>query len=94
VKEEKKVLMIKEEEKKRRKGRKPHQNSHNKQWRAKWTHQRCGVCSSGSQRKERVCKCPRCDVGLCVVPCFGVYHNKSKFLIRVFHHLFEYCVLW
>jgi len=35
----------------------------------------CFLCSRG-QRKGTVHKCARCDVGLCVVPCFAEYHTK------------------
>ena len=31
---------------------------------------------SHGQRKGTVCKCNRCDVGLCMVPCFAEYHTK------------------
>ena len=52
-------------------------DSHNKHWPAKSsTHLRCCVCSSCGQRKRTVYKCTRCDVGLCVVPCFEEYHTK------------------
>jgi len=34
------------------------------------THLRCHLCSSPGQKRGTVGKCARCDVGLCVVPCF------------------------
>ena len=34
------------------------------------------VCSSRGQRKGTVCKCARCDMGLCMVPCLAEYHTK------------------
>jgi len=34
------------------------------------THLRCHLCSFPGQRKGTVGKCARCDMGLCVVPCF------------------------
>jgi len=50
---------------------------HNKHWPAKSsTNLRCRVCSSRGQRKRTVYMCARCDVGLCVVPCFAEYHTK------------------
>jgi len=50
---------------------------HNKHWPAKSsTHLHCPLCSSDSQRKGIVYKCARCDVGLCMVPCFAEYHTK------------------
>jgi hypothetical protein len=42
---------------------------HNKHWPAKSSTQlRCSLCSSRSQRKGT--QCARCDVGLCLEPCF------------------------
>jgi len=50
---------------------------HTKHWPAKSsTNLRCCVCSSRGQRKRTVYMCARCDVGLCVVPCFAEYHTK------------------
>ena len=50
---------------------------HNKHWLAKSsTELRCRLCSSRGQRKGTIYKCTRCDVGLCVVPCFEEYHTK------------------
>ena len=49
---------------------------HNKHWPVKYsTHLRCRVCSC-SQRKRILYKCARCDVGLCVVPCFAEYDTQ------------------
>ena len=36
------------------------------------------VCSSHGQVKGTVYNCARCDVGLCMVPCFAEYHTKVK----------------
>jgi len=53
------------------------ESCYNKHWPAKSsTHLRCHRCSSRGQRKHTVYKCARCDVGLCVVPCFEEYHTK------------------
>ena len=53
------------------------ESHHSKRWPAKsFTHLRCRLCSSRSQRKRTVYKCTRCDVGLCVVPCFEEYHRN------------------
>jgi len=50
---------------------------HNKHWPAKSSTQlRCCLCFSRGQRKGTLYKCARCDVGLCVVPCFIEYHTK------------------
>ncbi|CAH1966735.1 unnamed protein product [Acanthoscelides obtectus] len=44
---------------------------------------RCCVCSHTKQkqakRKESSYMCPECDVGLCVVPCFKIYHTEATF---------------
>ncbi|CAH1973304.1 unnamed protein product [Acanthoscelides obtectus] len=44
---------------------------------------RCWVCSHTKQkqakRKESSYMCPECDVGLCVVPCFKIYHTEATF---------------
>src|SRR5215510_2721414 len=53
------------------------ESRHNKHWPAKSsTKLRCRLCSSRGQRKSTMYKCARCDVGLCVVPCFKEYHTK------------------
>jgi len=50
---------------------------HNKHWPVKSsTHLCCRLCSSRGQRKRTIYKCARCDVGLCMVPCFKEYHTK------------------
>jgi len=52
------------------------ESRHNKHWPAKSSTQlHCHLCSSCGQRKGTVYKCARCDVGLCVVPCFTEYHT-------------------
>jgi len=55
------------------------ESRHNQHWPAKSTQVRCRVCSSCGQRKTMVYKCTKCDVGLCVVPCFVDYHTKVNF---------------
>ena len=53
------------------------ESHHIKHWPAKSSTQlRCHLCSSRGQRKRTVSKRARCDVGLCVVPCFEEYHTK------------------
>jgi len=53
------------------------ESRHNKHWPAKSSTQlRCRLCSSRGQRKGTVYKYTRCDVGLCVVPCFKEYHTR------------------
>ena len=52
------------------------ESCHNQHWPAKSTQLRCRLCSSRGQRKTTVYRCAKCDVGLCVVPCFVEYHRK------------------
>src|SRR5215510_5879831 len=53
------------------------ESRYNKHWQAKSsTKLHCRLCSSRGQRKGTMYKCARCDVGLCVVPCFEEYHTK------------------
>ena len=53
------------------------ESRHNKHWQGKsLTQLHCRVCSTCGQRKGTRYKCARCDVGLCVVPCFEEYHTK------------------
>jgi len=53
------------------------ESCHNQHWPAKSPSQfRCRLCSSRGLRKGTVCKCARCDVGLCWAPCFAEYHTK------------------
>lgn len=52
---------------------------HNQHWPAKHKNNiRCRVCSERGQRKTTIYKCAKCDVGLCVVPCFADYHTKTN----------------
>ena len=51
---------------------------HNQHWPAKHKNNiRCRVCSERGQRKTAIYKCAKCDVCLCVVPCFSDYHTKK-----------------
>ncbi|XP_015180194.1 PREDICTED: piggyBac transposable element-derived protein 4-like [Polistes dominula] len=38
---------------------------------------RCVVCSKNDKRRESRYQCEECDVGLCVVPCFQIFHTKK-----------------
>jgi hypothetical protein len=52
-------------------------HDHNKHQPAKSSTQLCcHLCSSRGQTKGTAHKCARCDVGLCVGPCFEEYHTK------------------
>jgi len=63
------------------------ESHHNKHWPAKSsTHLWCHLCSRG-QRKRTVYKCTRCDVGLCMVPCFEEYHTKVNLYITLVNNV-------
>ena len=51
------------------------ESRHNQHWPVKSTQLRCRLCSARGVRKGSVYKCAKCDVGLCVVPCFAEYHT-------------------
>lgn len=38
---------------------------------------RCVVCSKNDKRRESRYQCEECDVGLCVVPCFKIFHTEK-----------------
>ena len=40
---------------------------------------RCVVCASHSQRKMTRIRCKKCDVALCMVPCFEKYHTLKNY---------------
>ena len=39
---------------------------------------RCALCKQNGVRKETIYFCQNCDVSLCVVPCFELYHVQKK----------------
>ena len=39
---------------------------------------KCKVCSENGKRSENRYECSDCDVGLCVVPCFEIFHTKKN----------------
>lgn len=40
---------------------------------------RCNVCSRRNKRTDSTYQCEICNVGLCVAPCFELYHTKKRF---------------
>ncbi|CAK9827897.1 PiggyBac transposable element-derived protein 4 [Anthophora retusa] len=40
---------------------------------------KCVVCSKQGKRRESRYYCSQCDVGLCMVPCFELYHTKVDY---------------
>lgn len=40
---------------------------------------RCVVCAAHSQRKMTRIRCKKCEVALCMVPCFEKYHTLKKY---------------
>ena len=52
---------------------------HNQHWPAKHKNSICCcICSDMGQRKTAIYKCAKCDVGLCVMPCFADYQTKTN----------------
>jgi hypothetical protein len=47
-------------------------------WPDKGKERRCRVCQLNKQTKKSVYFCKKCDCGLCIVPCFEVWHPKTK----------------
>jgi len=54
------------------------ESCHSQHWPAKSSQIRCRLCSARGERKRTAYKCAKCDVGLCVVPCFAEYHTKEN----------------
>jgi hypothetical protein len=52
------------------------ESHHNENWPSKSTQLHCCLCSSHGQSKTKVYKCAKCDMGLCMVPCFTEYDTK------------------
>lgn len=48
----------------------------------KTNRRRCAVCIKNSKRTDTRYMCSECDVGLCVTPCFGIYHTKTNINIH------------
>ncbi|CAK9832664.1 PiggyBac transposable element-derived protein 4 [Anthophora retusa] len=40
---------------------------------------RCVVCSANDKRRESRYECQNCNVGLCVDPCFKIYHTQLNY---------------
>lgn len=40
---------------------------------------RCVVCSANDKRRESRYECQNCNVGLCVDPCFRIYHSQLNY---------------
>lgn len=38
---------------------------------------RCAMCSKKGKRRTSRYYCKQCNVGLCVVPCFELYHTQQ-----------------
>lgn len=44
----------------------------------KSSYRRCQVCAKEKKEKRTSYCCPKCEVALCVVPCFEIYHTKRN----------------
>jgi hypothetical protein len=52
------------------------ESCHNVHWPAKSSKVHCGLCSACGVQKETMFKCTKCDVSLCIMPCFAEHHTK------------------
>lgn len=50
----------------------------------KYPDRRCVVCSSHENRKHSRYQCSICNVGLCVTPCFQIYHTQTNYYLYLF----------
>jgi len=48
------------------------------------TNRRCAVCIKNNKRTHSRYMCSECGVGLCVTPCFGIYHTKTNLGTKLF----------
>ncbi|PSN52550.1 PiggyBac transposable element-derived protein 4 [Blattella germanica] len=51
---------------------------HSSHWPGKSKERRCRVCQMNKKTKKTVYFCKKCDCGLCIVPCFEIWHTKTK----------------
>jgi hypothetical protein len=40
------------------------------------------VCSAQNKQSKTIYACLKCNMVLCVMPCFKIYHSKSTYLHR------------
>jgi hypothetical protein len=55
------------------------ESQHTEHWPAVGSRLRCRVCSSKKKRTTTRFSCMKCKVGLCIEPCFQIYHTKVNF---------------
>ena len=48
---------------------------HSQHWPARGTWRRCRVCLLQTQTRTTLYFCRKCDVGLCIVDCFEIWHT-------------------
>ena len=44
------------------------------------------VCTKNNKRRESRYQCQECDVGLCVYPCFKIYHTELNYYCILNYH--------
>jgi predicted nucleic acid binding AN1-type Zn finger protein len=52
---------------------------HNEHWLSDGRRVRCRVCAAKNKETRTKFSCSKCNVGLCVDPCFRVYHTQMHF---------------
>ena len=43
---------------------------------------KCKVCALNGVRRDSRYQCSDCDVGLCVVPCFEIFHTRKNLKLK------------
>jgi hypothetical protein len=52
---------------------------HSSHWPEKGRQRRCRLCQLNNKKTSKsLYFCPKCDCGLCIVPCFAAWHTKTK----------------
>jgi hypothetical protein len=54
---------------------------------------RCWVCQLNKKKQRKLDFCKKCDCGLCIVPCFELWHTKTKIVWLTVHRICCVCVL-
>jgi hypothetical protein len=51
---------------------------HSQRWPSKGKQRRCRVCSLNKRTRSTLFYCKKCDVGLCVMDCFEMWHTRAR----------------
>ena len=53
-------------------------------------YKRCTVCLKHGKRKETKFQCDKCEVPLCILPCFKDFHTKKNFNFSLYFIIFSH----